>query len=277
VIATLPPSLPPSLVRFEFQLEEAIRIERRRRPRRVAVRVTAVAAAAALGVAVANGLPGSNESPASAITRAEEVLTPSDDVILHVVTATTQTAPDGSIEELRTESWQRTTPPYDQRLVTDGRGRELSTVGGSPEVYNPLTNTIVTLAPGEEVPDRGAPQYVDERVSDRMLDLLNSGEAHEDGRTTFDGRDAIRIASNDGRATLLVDAATFEPLEWSTVSDDGVRETTHFERYETLPVTDENLALLSVRAQHPDASIDPSGTVDPDPPGKDEPAPEPGK
>jgi hypothetical protein len=53
--------------------------------------------------------------------------------------------------------------------------------------------------------------------------------------------------------TLLVDADTYEPIEWSVVADDGTVETSRIQTYELLPTTEANLALTSVTAQHPDA------------------------
>ena len=64
-----------------------------------------------------------------------------------------------------------------------------------------------------------------------------------------------RSRSAKPRMTLLVDAETHEPLEWTIVSDDGTRVTSRFETYELLPATPANLALLSLRAQRPDAPV----------------------
>ncbi|MGH3117373.1 MAG: hypothetical protein ACRDQ2_09730 [Gaiellales bacterium] len=90
---------------------------------------------------------------------------------------------------------------------------------------------------------------------------MHSGEAREDGRLVVGGRDAVRIVSSDGNMTLIVDAATYEPIEWSWVSDEGVSETSRFDTYEWLPATKHNLALLSLTAQHPNARIRQDATV----------------
>ena len=94
-----------------------------------------------------------------------------------------------------------------------------------------------------------------------------------DGHVTIDGRDAIRIVAAD--TVLIVDARTSQPIEWRNVGENPHAViTTRIETYEHLPATKDNRALLSVRAQHPDAKLDPGAiTIDPDPPGKGEGAP----
>jgi hypothetical protein len=76
-----------------------------------------------------------------------------------------------------------------------------------------------------------------------------------DGREVVDGREAVRIATRDGRIVYLVDATTYIPIEWRTTGDGG-SSSLRFNAYETLPATPENLALLDVRVQHPDATVD---------------------
>ncbi len=255
--------LPPSLVRFESQLEQAIR-RRNRRPRHLAFRGAAVAAAVVIGVVVAQ-LPAS-EQPASAVERAAAALGAADGSVLHMVEVTTATRPEGSNETSRSETWQQTSPPYDERRITflaDGRpGREIGRTKGRPEVWNPLTNTLHTLAPDAVIPEASGPDGgVEQRLLDSMRALLASGRAHEDGVTTVDGRKGIRIVSDVDDRTLVVDAETYRPLEWTLTADDGTRSSTRIESYETLPPTAENLAFTNVRAQHPDAAVDATGTV----------------
>ena len=87
-----------------------------------------------------------------------------------------------------------------------------------------------------------------------ILALLQSGKVRENGRPTIDGRDLIRFVSNDGHATYLVDAATYDPVEWQTKGDGG-GTTLRFVTYEQLSVSDGS-ALLSLTAQHPGARVD---------------------
>jgi hypothetical protein len=87
-----------------------------------------------------------------------------------------------------------------------------------------------------------------------ILALLRSGRVHETGHVTVDGRDAIRLESLDGKKVYLVDASTYDPIEWSTTGSGG-RVTLRFPVYEELPVDTDSLALLDLRAQHPGVSV----------------------
>ena len=58
----------------------------------------------------------------------------------------------------------------------------------------------------------------------------------------LDGRDAIRIVAPASASVLVVDAATYEPIEWRTTSDEGTLEMTRFLVYEQLPATPANEA-----------------------------------
>jgi outer membrane lipoprotein-sorting protein len=87
-----------------------------------------------------------------------------------------------------------------------------------------------------------------------ILALLDSGQVVETGHVTVDGRDAIRLESRDGKQIYVVDASTYAPLEWTTIGDGG-SVTLRFSAYEELPVDAESMALLDLRAQHPDAKV----------------------
>lgn len=267
-------ALPDSLVRFESELEQAIRLRRRRRPRRIALRVAAVSvAASAIGLGVLSVLPGDGVVPGtgpSAVARAAAVIAPAEsETIVHTVLLGTNTNPDGTISSARIESWQSLSPPYDRYERVRGGEREHWTVDGRPFVYIAHTNTIHTLAPGVDVPEsRVRPaDGVDDRLRTWMRGLVRSGEAREEGPFVQDGREVIRIVARQstqvpGTATLIVDARTYAPIEWSLTSDDGIRETTRFLTYERLPATEVNLALLRPTAQHPDARIVRDGTIE---------------
>lgn len=238
------------------------RQRRRRRSRTYLVRAALVgAAAAAVALGALSVLPGDGLLPGngpSAIARAANALTPAaDKAILHTVVVTTQRRPGGDTAAWKTETWQQTSPPYAARQLA---GRELAQANGAVQYYDPRTNTIHTTPPNA-VPASPTAFAADEGLRERMLDLLHSGEAREDGHVTVDGRDAIRVVASDGKMTLVVDASTYEPIEWSWVSDEGVRETSRFRTYEWLPATTHNLALLSLTAQHPGATIRQDATI----------------
>jgi hypothetical protein len=87
-----------------------------------------------------------------------------------------------------------------------------------------------------------------------ILELLDSGQARITGHVDVDGRDAIRIESLDGKQVYLVDAATYDPVEWTTTGSGG-GVTLRFPVYEELPVDSGSMALLYLQAQHPGAQV----------------------
>jgi hypothetical protein len=91
-------------------------------------------------------------------------------------------------------------------------------------------------------------------VRSEILALLRSGRVRVTGHVTVDGRDAIRLESLDGKKVYVVDAATYDPIEWTTTGDGG-GDTLRFPVYEQLPVDAESLELLDLQHQHPDAKV----------------------
>ena len=87
-----------------------------------------------------------------------------------------------------------------------------------------------------------------------ILALLDSGRVRVTGHVTVDGRDAIRLESLAGTKVYVVDAATYDPIEWTTTGNGG-SVTLRFPVYEQLPVDTESLKLLDLEAQHPDAQV----------------------
>lgn len=230
----------------------------RPRRRRLVVRLAAVGlAVAAVGFGALSLLPGDGPS---AVERATAALNPSGDAILHTVVVGIRSDDAGSPI---TETWVRTSPPYDQRYVMrSGRaGREGASRDGSPEHYDPMTNTIYTVPREAQTPSVSrtprVKRYVEGDVSvlDDIRALLASGDARDVDRVTIGGRDGIRIAFAGTKTTFVVDGETYVPIESSSVGDDGSVATIRFRTYELLPPTKENLALLSLRAQHPGARV----------------------
>jgi hypothetical protein len=83
-----------------------------------------------------------------------------------------------------------------------------------------------------------------------ILALLRSGRVRVTGHVTVDGRDAIRLESLDGKKVYVVDASTYDPLEWTTGN-----VTLRFPVYEELPVDTDSMQLLSLEDQHPNAQV----------------------
>jgi hypothetical protein len=201
------------------------------------------------------------------VARAATALSPPGGKILHTVILTTEKWPDGEVIASRSETWQQTSRPYDHRTVIGGqRQRELAMRNGSPESYDAGTNTIYIVVPGTKLPPLRRPVGAfEDRLIDDLRSFLRSGLAREDGRVTVRGRAAIRIVSVGSGSSLkriLVDAETYLPIESFSVSDDGIRVASRYETYEELAASEANLALLSMRRQHPDAAVKPGITVE---------------
>jgi hypothetical protein len=88
----------------------------------------------------------------------------------------------------------------------------------------------------------------------QILALLRSGKVDVAGRATVGGRDTIKIESADGHTTYYVAPDSYAPVELTTRGTSG-GVSTYFDTYEELPV-DGNSQLLSLTAQHPNATID---------------------
>jgi hypothetical protein len=84
--------------------------------------------------------------------------------------------------------------------------------------------------------------------------LVKSGQVRVTGHVTVDGRDGIRLQSPDGKKVYVVDAATYDPIEWTTTGDGG-SVTLRFPVYEELPVDANSMQLLSLQDQHPNAQV----------------------
>jgi outer membrane lipoprotein-sorting protein len=93
-----------------------------------------------------------------------------------------------------------------------------------------------------------------EEFRSEILALLNSGRVVVAGHVTVEGRDAIRLESLNGKQTYIVDASTYDPIEWTTTGTTG-GVAYRFGAYEELPVDAESMQLLSLQDQHPNAQV----------------------
>jgi hypothetical protein len=140
------------LIRYEQQLEAAVRADlARRRRRRLAGRVALAcsgAAAVALGALSVFGHGSTVVRPASAesvVRRSLAALAHKPDTILHVRMLGSQQNGDGSTVSWSDESWQAESPPYGRRAIqigTDGSKVESTSDTHGEQVYDSATNTI---------------------------------------------------------------------------------------------------------------------------------------
>jgi outer membrane lipoprotein-sorting protein len=93
-----------------------------------------------------------------------------------------------------------------------------------------------------------------EEFRSQILALLESGKVQVVGHVEVDGRDAIKLESLDGKMTYVVDASTYDPIEWTTTGTDG-GVTLRFSAFEELPVDSDSMQLLSLQSQHPNAQV----------------------
>jgi outer membrane lipoprotein-sorting protein len=139
-------------------------------------------------------------------------------------------------------------------------------------VHNPKVTAAYRIVPGTTHPvvvttKAGAKRFLEQLAREavntsnepedfrsNILALLQSGKLQVVGHVTVDGRDAIKLESADGKQTYIVDASTYDPIEWTTKGTSG-GVTMRFAVYEKLPVDDRSQALLSLEAQHPGAKV----------------------
>lgn len=244
---------------------------RRARRRRAALRVALLAgvvAAAVFAVAnVASTGGGSAVPPAQARTilrhvRAALVFPPH--AIYEEDAVGSVTARDGARFSSRTQEWVSTSPPYNQRLVRSWNGKvqwEQEFVNARLDLYDPRTNTIYlgvaqntsSLAPGPVSALSGV--YV----------LLWDPHVKINRNAVLDGKKAIELTDHAGRFSWWISPSTYKPLQsedrWDSLPD-GQGGVGIF-RYPIARVLTGPAAspkLLSLRAQHPGATVDHSST-----------------
>jgi hypothetical protein len=205
----------------------------------------------------------------SIVERAVAALDPGENAIIHVKISGHEGSKGGYSSDWTEESWSRTTAPYASRLVQAFEGspvtENVQDNTGFAQVYDAATNTIYQPPQSGVFRTEGDQSDV---YREMILEMLNSGEAVVEGSETIDGQDCLRIASTKGYGTAadgtpygtwyLVDKDTMNPVEWRMTRDGGKVVNMHFDIYEQLPATDENLAFLDLAAQHPGAAFNTS-------------------
>jgi hypothetical protein len=268
---------PPSLIRFQQELEDAIRRElatttpRRRLPRlgvRVGALVLAAAVIAAIVLVTSTAGPDVETAKATTIARAADALRAGPGAILHIDSTLTSSFPQGQRWTTRQDVWQQQQGGLcnwlNLRKSAPGTpaGTEGGTVDGRDELYDPVRNAIY-IAPRIKVPRMPAGVTLPSECSymadfaKQVRGLLTSGQARVDGHATIDGRDTIKIVFTRAAETYYVAAdGTYAPVELISgrPSDKTGMSTFVFHAYEQLPGAG-NADLLSLSAQHPSAAV----------------------
>ena len=184
------------------------------------------------------------------------------------------TARDGARFTTRTQQWVSTSPPYNQRLVRSWNGKvqwEQEFVNGRLDLYDPRTNTVYLAAGGVAANQSSLAPGPSSALS-LVSDLLR-GQVQDPAAPTItvnpnaelDGKNAIEVTDDRGRFSFWISPSTYKPLQsldrWDRLPDGqaGVG----IIRYPIARVLTGSAAspkLLSLRAQHPGATIDRSPT-----------------
>jgi hypothetical protein len=228
------------------QLQE--RPKNRRRTRLVVGTAAVAAATLAAAIVALIGTGGSGEpSSANAAILAHVVraINPPANLIVHVKETGVQR--DGT--RVAAEWWQETNPPYAMRLIKGAAARQAESAGDGTTVseYDAGTNTIY------EHPDSTSPTLIDPLETVRAA--LTNGTAQIAGAVTIDGRSLYKIELPDGVVGYF-DQTDYRPVYLDNPQRDGGVVRTQVITYEELSLTPENEKLLSITAQHPEASVE---------------------
>lgn len=255
---------------------------RSRRSRSLVLRVGIAGALAVVALIVVSITQIGDKGPlaplavdeAQAVELALDAITPAEGEVLHIKTSTDLMAeyyipgdsgPSGYATDgtpLVGESWSRSGSPWGYRYAQQGAGLKLMERAyystGVRLFYDGKTNSMLEVQDETLLRKDSKESRATGDGSQTMIrGLLESGRAVEDGHEQIDGRDAVRIvqkpAPEEGihsENVYLVDAKTGEPIEFRVEGS-----TVHFDIYEKLPATPENLALLDLKAAYPDATV----------------------
>jgi hypothetical protein len=245
----------------------------------VAMRPPLVAATLAVAAAAALFLTAPWSSSPSFLERAEAALTLPKGMILHEKWVDTSISPHfkctvtSTVEiwlDPHSESGQRYRAllrdpfrlgdPYRPAPPVCSRGSayEIGGLWDEPALRFVPPNRLVQMPMG------GPPLNVllaGDRIVGDLRRALSAGRARDEGRTKRDGRTVEHIRLEWGDA--YVDPDTFYPVEIDlpgtpyrpAYADPGSpRQEIRFKAYEYLPRTAANVALTSIRAQHPHAT-----------------------
>jgi hypothetical protein len=206
--------------------------------------VAAATAAVAIALTGTTGTGGPTAADAAILHRTLAAVTGPRNRILHVKTIDVT----GSTTFVG-EWWQQTSSPYASRGMKGPVGHlgEFADNGTTSYMYDASTNTIY------ERPDSAAPTYTDP-VSLLRQQIAN-GQASVTGKTTINGQPLYGIRLSSG-ITTYVDKGSYIPRYIDSPQRNGSTLRFTVVSYQYLTNTPQNTQLLSITAQHPNATID---------------------
>ena len=237
--------------------------------RRRTLRVAALAGAAAVATFVVANVTSTDNGPVVSPAQAKAMIKHARDALLFPPGAiveedavSTVTASDGSTSTSESHVWLSTSQPFNNRQIISQDGKvqwEQATVNGQLSVYDPATNTVY-LPPASAphlVPDD--PNYTSALAEVRYL--LSQPNVTVDPNAVLDGAPAIEFTSDGGRFSYWASPDDYTPLQSEDRQDqlpDGTSGV-GITRYPIDSVITGSAAapsLLSLQAQHPDATVD---------------------
>jgi outer membrane lipoprotein-sorting protein len=204
------------------------------------------AVALSLVLLLSAGRVAAPEAQAAILRHIAAALTTPPGMILHE-----RAIVSGNAAELRLyELWAQADM---QRIRVIKSGRDFSWDGSTFASYDAAANTI-TVKPNSQPPARPTVDY-----AVTLRELVESGKARIDRTTTIGGVAAYELSATatsavlPGGTTAYVSTTDYHPLIIDYRDNGGATIT--YQKYEYLPGTSANLALLSLAAQHPAAKL----------------------
>jgi hypothetical protein len=248
---------------------------RRRTALRTAVLAVAVAATVFVVANVASTGNGSAVSRAQAqalLRHVRAALAWPPHAVYEEDSVTTNTRRDGAKHTVEYHRWMSTSPPYNSRETVIVNGKVLwdqAFVNGQRDLYDPTTDTIY-LQPGDASngvvgctrcsADRPQWNSALSMVSDLLRGQVQDPEAPNmtiNRNAVLNGKPAIEVTDDNGRFSYWISPRTYKPLQ---VVDRFFPGIGRFPIARVLTGSAASPKLLSLQAQHPHATVDPSST-----------------
>jgi hypothetical protein len=240
---------------------------RRRMAVRTAVLAVAVTATVFVVANVASTGNGSGISRAQAqiLRHVRDALAWPPHAIYEEETVKTVTARDGATHTSGSHEWLSTSPPYNSRSIQFANGKvlwEQAFLNGQQDLYDSTTDTIY-LEPGDASIgvvgctrcSSDMPQW--NSALSEVQDLLKQPNVAINSKAVLNGKPAIKLTFDHGRFSYWISPHTYQPLQ---VEDRFFPGITRFPIARLLTGSAASPNLVSLKAQHPAATVDHSPT-----------------